>query len=78
MKNASETQAKLSQDLKKAREEARLSQQQLADLASISNRPIYIFETGKGSIRLDTYLRLLDVLGLELHIRPRPPREQRP
>jgi len=46
---------------------------QLADLASISTRPIYMFESGKASIRLETYLRLLDVLGLELAVSPRRP-----
>jgi transcriptional regulator with XRE-family HTH domain len=56
-----------------ARLEAGLTQDQLADLASISDRPIYMFESGKGSIRLETYLKLLDVLGLELAVVPRLP-----
>lgn len=68
-----ESHQRLAEDLRAAREEANLTQIQLADLASLSSRPVYIFETGKGSIRLDTYLKLLDVLGLELRVVPRHP-----
>lgn len=68
-----ESHQRLAEDLRAAREEANLTQIQLADLASLSSRPVYIFETGKGSIRLDTYLKLLDVLGLELRVVPRQP-----
>jgi|GEM_PF-3081400 len=74
MRQSDEVERRLGQDLRKAREEAGLNQDQLADLASISNRPIYMFETGKGSIRLETYLKLLEVLGLEIRVVPRPPR----
>jgi len=63
----------LGRELRRVREEAGLTQEQLADLASISTRPIYMFESGKASIRLETYLRLLDVLGLELAVSPRRP-----
>jgi y4mF family transcriptional regulator len=76
MNRVTETHERLAQDLKKAREEAGLTQDQLADLASISTRPIYIFESGKGSLRLETYLKLLDVLGLELSVAPRGPRDE--
>jgi len=71
MKRVTDSQTALSRNLRKARQEAGLTQDQLADLASISNRPIYVFESGKGSIRLDTYLKLLDALGLELSVVPR-------
>jgi len=74
MSRTSEMQSELSRKLKQAREEAELTQDQLADLASISNRTIYLFENDKGSIRLDTYLKLLDALGMELHVSPRRPR----
>jgi len=78
MSRVTDTHRVLSQGLRKAREEAGLSQDQLADLAAISNRPIYIFESGKGSIRLETYLKLLDALGLELSVTPRGPSTKRP
>jgi putative transcriptional regulator len=77
MDGVTETQADLSRHLRKAREEAGLTQDELADLASISNRPIYVFESGKGSIRLETYLKLLEALGLEMSIAPRKPRTER-
>lgn len=73
MNRPTESHQRLAEDLRAAREEANLTQIQLADLASLSSRPVYIFETGKGSIRLDTYLKLLDVLGLELRVVPRQP-----
>ena len=60
--------------LREAREAARLTQEQLADLASLSTRPIYLFESRKASIRLDTYVKLLDALGLEIIVRPRQPK----
>ncbi len=77
MKAVIDTQTALSHGLRKAREEAGLTQDQLADLASISNRPIYIFESGKGSIRLETYLKLLNALGLELSVSPRGTKTER-
>lgn len=73
MNRPTESHQRLAHDLREAREESNLTQIQLADLAALSSRPIYIFETGKGSIRLDTYLKLLDVLGLELRVVPRQP-----
>jgi transcriptional regulator with XRE-family HTH domain len=69
-----ETQSRLARELRKARDDARLSQEQLAELASISTGPIYLFESGKASIRLETYLKLLDALGLDLLVVPRKPR----
>ncbi len=79
MKEITEPQMKLlAQELKSAREAARLTQEQLADLASVSIRPIYLFESGKASIRLDTYVKLLHALGLELHTRPRSVKPEQP
>ncbi len=74
MDRVTDTETALRVNLRKAREEAGLTQDQLADLASISNRPIYVFESGRGSIRLDTYLKLLDALGLEVNLAPRRPK----
>ncbi len=52
------------------RKALRLTQQQLADLAGISYRPIYLIENGR-SIRLETLLRICDALGLKLTITPK-------
>jgi transcriptional regulator with XRE-family HTH domain len=63
----------LAQQIKEARQGAKLSQSELAALASISRRPIYLMESGRGAIRLDTLLQILDALGLELEIHPKGP-----
>lgn len=61
--------------VKRARIKARLSQEQLALLAETSRRPIYLLESGRGSVRLDTLQSILDALGLEIHIRAKEPRD---
>lgn len=78
MDKTTEAHSDLSRNLKRVREEAGLTQEQLADLASISSRTIYLFENGKGSIRLDTYLKLLGALGMVLTVAPRRPKAERP
>ena len=57
--------------VKDARHKARLSQDELADLSSISRRPLYLMESGKGAVRLDTLINILDALGLEIIIQPK-------
>ena len=57
--------------VKDARHKARLSQDELADLSSISRRPLYLMESGKGAVRLDTLVNILDALGLEIIIQPK-------
>ena len=49
----------------------RLSQQELADLAGVSERFVRFVEQGKPSLRLDTLLALLETLGLELQLAAR-------
>jgi transcriptional regulator with XRE-family HTH domain len=66
--NSSESLAK---EVRSARLRARLSQDDLAALASVSRRPIYLLESGRGAIKLDTLLKILDALGFELMIRPK-------
>jgi HTH-type transcriptional regulator / antitoxin HipB len=50
------------------RSDLRLSQQDLADMAGVSERFVRFVEQGKQSLRLDTLLALLDTLGLELEL----------
>ena len=64
----------LGEEVRAARRKARLSQDELAELSGISRRPIYLLESGKGAVRLNILLRILDALGLELTIRPRVPK----
>ena len=66
--------ATIANQMKASRNKARLSQGELADLASISRRPLYLMETGKGAIRLDTFVKILDALGLEIVIKPKLPK----
>ncbi|MFE5836802.1 type II toxin-antitoxin system Y4mF family antitoxin [Arthrobacter sp. NPDC056493] len=49
----------------------RLSQQDLADMAGVSERLVRFVEQGKPSLRLDTLVALLDTLGLELQLATR-------
>ncbi|MDQ0616029.1 type II toxin-antitoxin system Y4mF family antitoxin [Arthrobacter globiformis] len=53
------------------RADLRLSQQDLADMAGVSERFVRFVEQGKQSLRLDTLLALLDTLGLELQLATR-------
>ena len=64
----------LAAQIKAARLKARLSQDELAALASISRRPIYLLESRRGAVRLDTLVKILDALGLVLEIRPKGPK----
>ena len=50
----------------------RLSQVELAELAGVTFRPIHQIENGR-SIRLETLIRICDVLGLDVDIKPRAP-----
>ncbi len=51
------------------RKELNLRQSELADLSGVSERFIREVEKGKPSTQLDKVISVLDVLGLELHLR---------
>lgn len=55
-------------DVRATRKLLRVSRPQLAALAGVSVRPIYLLETGKGAVRVDSLIRILDVLGLKLDV----------
>lgn len=72
MSESIEVQAeRIAEAVKSARKKQRLSQKDLALLAETSRRPLYLLEQGKGSIRLETLLRLFDALGLDIEIKAR-------
>lgn len=50
------------------RKELSLRQDQLADLAGVSERFVYMLENGKRSVQLDKVLAVLDALGLHLEV----------
>ena len=56
----------LATDLRQRRAALRLTQQELADLAGVSERFVRLVESGKESVRLDKLRALLDAVGLEL------------
>ena len=48
------------------RKQAGLSQQELAQLAGVGKTVVFDIEKGKTTIRLDTLLKILDVLNIQL------------
>ncbi|ALV41639.1 XRE family transcriptional regulator [Pseudarthrobacter sulfonivorans] len=48
-----------------------LTQQDLADMAGVSERFVRFVEQGKPSVQLDSLLAVLDTLGLELRLTTR-------
>jgi y4mF family transcriptional regulator len=51
------------------RKELGLRQEELADLAGVSERFVFAVESGKASVRLDKLMDLFDALGLHLQLR---------
>jgi HTH-type transcriptional regulator / antitoxin HipB len=47
-----------------------LRQDELADLAGVSERFVYALETGKPTVQLDKVMAVLSALGLHLELRP--------
>ncbi len=50
------------------RKRMKLTQLELAELAGLSLRPIYLLESGRGDIRLGSLLKILHVLGMEIEL----------
>jgi transcriptional regulator with XRE-family HTH domain len=73
MKDSHILPANLVDQLIAARKRSRLSQDELASLASISRRPIYDIEHGNPGVKIGTLIKILDALGLELTFKPRGP-----
>lgn len=59
-------QDKLISTLKDRRDNLRLTQETLAEMAGVNLRTLKQFERGKGNPTLDTLQKLADVVGLEL------------
>ena len=53
------------------RADLRLTQQDLADMAGVSERFVRFVEQGKPSVQLDSLLAVLETLGLELQLATR-------
>jgi len=63
--------ALLAAEVRARRGQLGLTQQDLADLAGVSERFVRFVEQGKPSIQLDSLLALLETLGLELRLATR-------
>jgi HTH-type transcriptional regulator / antitoxin HipB len=63
-------QADLAASVRARRLHLHLRQEELADLAGVSERFVYAVENGKRTVQLDKVLALLNALGLHLEIRP--------
>jgi transcriptional regulator with XRE-family HTH domain len=59
-------QDKLISTLKDRRDNLRLTQEALAEMAGVNLRTLKEFERGKGNPTLDTLQKLADVVGLEI------------
>jgi predicted transcriptional regulator len=60
---------KLIEQIKKRRDELNVTQETLAEISGVGLRTLKEFESGKGNPTLQTIVRLLDALGLELSLR---------
>jgi HTH-type transcriptional regulator/antitoxin HipB len=59
---------RLATEVRDRRTELRLRQDELADLAGVSERFVYALERGKPTVQLDKVLAVLNALGLHLQI----------
>ncbi|RYG46475.1 transcriptional regulator [bacterium] len=66
MRDAAPVLEDLGHQVRQARVASGLSQEELALLAGTSRRPIYLLETGRGAVRLDSLIRILEALGMKM------------
>lgn len=59
--------------LKSRREELRVTQEQLSELAAVALRTVKELDAGKGNPTVSTLMKLADVLGMELKLEVRKP-----
>lgn len=54
--------------IQQRRDQLRINQQDLAEMTGLTPKTIYFVETGKGNPSVETVLKILEVLGLEINI----------
>ncbi|MEO8514983.1 MAG: helix-turn-helix transcriptional regulator [Ignavibacteria bacterium] len=59
-------QSEIGKSIKKRRQELRITQLHLAELAGISKNTLYKLERGQSNPTLDIIFKLADVLGMEI------------
>jgi y4mF family transcriptional regulator len=67
--------AEISKTLRERRRELGVSQADLARLSGLSLHGLSDIETGKGNPTMETLLKVLQVLGLQILLKPTAPRE---
>jgi y4mF family transcriptional regulator len=60
--------ARLADEVRARRKQLQLRQEELADLAGVSERFVFALENGKATVQLDKVLAVLNALGLHLEI----------
>lgn len=65
------TTIELADEIARLRKAAGLTQAELADRAGVGLRFVRELEQGKPTVRLDKVRQVLDLLGHELHVRPK-------
>jgi y4mF family transcriptional regulator len=70
MERSAELAARIGISIRRARKQAGLTQQQLAELVGLSDRTIREIEHGTGTPGLGSVLTVLTVLGLDLTVTP--------
>jgi DNA-binding XRE family transcriptional regulator len=58
----------LGKTVQNRREYLSLKQEDVAEMTGITSKTIYLIESGKGNPSIDTLTKLIEVLGLEMHI----------
>ena len=58
----------IGQLIKLSRKEQRIDQASLALICGFSERPLKAIEKGKGTLSVDKLLKILDELGIKLHV----------
>jgi HTH-type transcriptional regulator/antitoxin HipB len=60
--------SQLASEVRTRRKQLKLRQDELADLAGVSERFVYALENGKPTVQLDKVLAVLNALGLHLEL----------
>jgi len=60
--------AKIGYIMQKRRDFLAINQEDLSEMTGTTSKTIYLVESGKGNPSIDTLIKLLDVLGLEISI----------
>jgi HTH-type transcriptional regulator / antitoxin HipB len=68
---------RLAAEVRARRRQLRLRQEEVADLAGVSERFVYALENGKQSVQLDKVVAVLNALGLHFEVQRGADREIR-